>query len=83
MNNLEKTDEKDLIMKRKGEVRYLKWQEKNCKKEFALTIRNVQLSSEKYIYLEWTEGRVDNSKECTATEGKSSASVDTKPHCIL
>ena len=35
MNNLEETDRKDLIMKRKGENRYSRGQEKKKKKEFA------------------------------------------------
>ena len=31
----------------------------------------VQFSPKKYRYLEWTEGRSDNGKECTTTEGKT------------
>ena len=32
--NLEETDRKDLILRRKGEVRNLRGHKKNCKKEF-------------------------------------------------
>ena len=35
MNNLEETDRKDLIMRRKGDVRYLRTQEK-LQKDFCL-----------------------------------------------
>ena len=33
--------------------------------------KKVQFSLKKYRYLEWTEGRGDNDKECTSTEGKA------------
>ena len=35
MKNLEETDRKDLILRRKGDAGYLKGHKKNCKKEFA------------------------------------------------
>ena len=38
MNNLEETDTKDLILKRKGD-KIFKGTRKKCKKEFALTIQ--------------------------------------------
>ena len=33
--------------------------------------KKVMLSPEKCRYLEWTEGRADNGKECTTTKGKT------------
>ena len=33
--------------------------------------KKVQFSPKKYRYLEWTEGRDDNGKEYTSTEGKT------------
>ena len=71
LNNLEETVTKDLILRRKGEAGYFRENKKrkNCKKELAWTIQKVQFSPEKYRYLEWTEGRGDNGKECTTTNG--------------
>ena len=68
MNNLEETDRKDLILRRKGEDRNLKGHKKILHKEICLRYKKVQLSPKKYRYLEWTEGRGDNSKEYTSTE---------------
>ena len=34
MNNVEETDRNDLILRRKGEARYLRGHKKNLKKEF-------------------------------------------------
>ena len=39
MNNLEETDRKDLILRRKGEARNFRGHKKNCKMEFACTIQ--------------------------------------------
>ena len=33
--------------------------------------KQVQLSSEKYKYLEWTERKRDNDIECTTSKGKT------------
>ena len=71
MNNLEKTDRKDLILRRKGEVRYLKGHKKKLQKGICLKDTKKQFSPKNYRYLEWTKGRGDNGKECTSTEGKT------------
>ena len=71
MNNLEEIDRKNLILTRKGEARYLRRQEKTAKRNLLLWYKKVQFSLKKYRYLEWTEGRGDNGKECTSTEGKT------------
>ena len=71
MNNLEETDRKDLIMKIKLKARYLRSQEKTCKKEFTSAIQENS-SLKRKIYLKWTERRDDNGWECIATE--------TRPH---
>ena len=39
MKNQLETDRKDLIIKRKGEARYLRGHKKNCKQEFAWTTK--------------------------------------------
>ena len=41
------------------------------KKKFARMLQKVQFSPEKYRYLEWTEERCHNSKECITTQGKT------------
>ena len=68
-NNLEETDRKDLILRRKGEARNLRTQE--IKRNLLERYKKVQFSPKKYRYLEWTERRGDNGKECTKTEGKT------------
>ena len=67
MSNLEKTNRKDLILKRKGETRCLREQEK-LQKGICLNDnkKKIQLFSENYRYLEYTERRCDNGKEFTA-----------------
>ena len=53
MNNLEETDRKDLIMKRKGEARHLRrTQEKIAKRNLLEQYKKVQLSLSKYKYLD-------------------------------
>ena len=71
MSNLEETDRKYLILRRKGEARNLRGQEKIAKRNLLELYKKVQFSRKKYRYLEWTEGRGDNGKECTSTEGKT------------
>ena len=60
MNNVEKTNRKDLIMKRKGEAIHLKkHKKKKWKKEFAWMIqKSTVFTGEKYKYLKWTWGMV-------------------------
>ena len=65
INNLEETDRKDLILRRKGEAKKLRGHKKILHKGICLK------DTKKYRYLEWTEGRSDNGKECTSTEGKT------------
>ena len=60
------TDRKNLISGRKGETAYLR--QKNCTHK-THTKKKIQLSPQKYRYLEWNE-RGDNGKECTTTKGK-------------
>ena len=70
MNNLEETDRKDLILRRKGEAGNLKGQKKLVKR-ICLNDKKVQFSLKKYGYLQWTGRRSDNGKECTSTKGKT------------
>ena len=70
MNNLEDTDRKDQILRRKGEAKNLRGHKKILHKGVCLRYKKVQFSLKKHRYLEWTEGRGDNGKECTSTEGK-------------
>ena len=74
MNNLEETNRKDLILRRKGEAKNLKGHTKKKKKIAKRNLlelyKKVQFSPKKYRYLEWTEGRGDNGKTCISTEGK-------------
>ena len=65
MNNLEETDIKDLILRRTGEDRNLRTQEKIDKSNLLERYKKVQFSPKNYRYLEWTERRGDNGKECT------------------
>ena len=55
MNNFEETDRKDQIMKRNVEARYLRRQKKLQQGICLNNTTKVQLSPEKYRYLEWTE----------------------------
>ena len=71
MNNMVKTDRKNLILRRKGEARNLRTQEKIAKRNLLEQYKKVQLSPKKYKYLEWTEGRGDNAKEYTTIKGKT------------
>ena len=72
MNNLEEIDRKDLILRRKGEAENLREHKKKLVKAICLNnTKKVQFFPKKYRYLEWTEGRGDNGKECTSTEGKT------------
>ena len=74
INNLEETDRKDLIFRRKGEARNLRGNKKklqkgiclNDTKKYSFPQRSTDTS-----YLEWTERRGDNGKGCTPTEGKT------------
>ena len=66
MNNLQETDRKDLILRRKVEARYLRTQEKIAKRNLFERYKKL-FFPKKYRYLEWTKGR-DNGKECTSTE---------------
>ena len=50
-NNLEETDRKDEIIKRKGEVRYFMRQEKKLQKGICLNDKKLQNSPEKNRYL--------------------------------
>ena len=70
MNNIEETDRKYQVLRRIGEVKNLRNQEKTAK-GICLYDTKKQFSPKKYGYLEWTEGRGDNSKECTSTEGNT------------
>ena len=69
MNNLEETDRKDVILRRKIEARNLK-REKNAERNLLERYKKVQFSQKKCRYLEWTIGG-DNDKKCTSTEGKT------------
>ena len=72
MNNLEETDRKDLILRRKGEHKNLRGHKKILHKGICLKdTKKVQFSPKKYKYLEWNKGRGDNGKKCTSTEGKT------------
>ena len=72
MKNLEETDRKDLILRRKGEVRSLReHKKKNTKKNLLKRYKKVKFSPKKYRYLELTERRDDNGKKCTSTEGQT------------
>ena len=66
MNSLEET--KYLMMKRKERLEGT--QENIAKRNLLQWYKKVQFSPKKYRYLEWTEGRGNNGKECT-TEEKS------------
>ena len=69
MNNLEETDRKYLILRRKG---YLRREEKVAKRNLLERHKKVKFFPEKYSrYLEWIERSSDNGKECTATDGKT------------
>ena len=58
MNNLEETDGKDLILRRKGEARNFRGtQEKITKRNLLERYKKIQFSLKMYRYLEWTEGR--------------------------
>ena len=73
MNNLEETDIKDIICiekKRRGQ-KFEGTQKKIAKRNLLERYKKFQFSSKKYRYLEWTEGRGVNGKECTSTEGKT------------
>ena len=70
MNNLEERDRKNLLLRRKGEARNLRGQQKIAKMNLLERYKKV-FSPKKYRYLEWTEGRDDNGKECTSTETKT------------
>ena len=37
----------------------------------AKNVHQLKEKLDKYRYLEWTEGRGDNGKECTSTEGNT------------
>ena len=64
MNNLEETDRKYLIFRRKGETRFLRRHKKKLLKGICLNnTKKVQISLEKYWYLGCTERRGDNGKE--------------------
>ena len=65
MNNLEETDRKDLILRRKGEARNLRGHKKKLQKGICLN------DTKKYRYLEWTERRGDYGKKSSSTEGKT------------
>ena len=72
MNNLEETDRKNLILRRKGEARNMRDHKKQLQKGICLNnTKKVQFSPRKYRYLEWTGGRGYNGKKCTSTEGKT------------
>ena len=67
-----RTDRKDLILRRKGEAKILSGHNKILQKGICLkNTKKVQFFWKKYRYLEWTEGRDDNGKQCTLTEGKN------------
>ena len=71
MNNLEEINIKYIILRRKGEARYLRGHKKKLQKGICLhDTKKIQFSPKKYRYLELTEGRGDNSKEYTSTERK-------------
>ena len=57
-------------MRRKGEAQNLRGQETIAKRNWLERYKKVQFFPKKYRYLEWTERRGDNGKECTSTEGK-------------
>ena len=61
MNNMKETD--SIIMKRKGEARYLRENKHKLQKRISLSdTKRDLLSPETYRYLEWTEGIYDNAK---------------------
>ena len=64
MYNLEETDRKDIILRRKRKDRNLRGQEKMQKSLFERYKKVV-------FPKEWTKGRGDNGKECTSTERKT------------
>ena len=68
INNLEETDRKDLILRRKGEAKNLRPPVKIAKGNLLERYQKVQFSPKKSRYLEWTEGRGDKVKKCTSTE---------------
>ena len=70
MNNLEETNRKDIIVRWKEDARNL-WEQQKIAKRNLLEWHKVKISNKKYRYLEWTEGRDDNGKECTSTERKT------------
>ena len=71
INNLEETNRKDIILRRKGEAGNLRGQENIGKRNLLIWHKKIQFSSKKYRYLEWTKGRGDNGKEYTTTKGKN------------
>ena len=58
INNLEETDRKDLILRRKGEAQYLREHKKKLQKRIWLNdTKKYSFLKKKYRYLEWTKGR--------------------------
>ena len=71
MNNLEETYKYLILLKRKGEARNVRKQEKIAKRNLLERYKINTVYPKKYRYFEWTEGRGDNGKEYTSTEGKT------------
>ena len=70
MNSLRETDRKDLLFTRKGEVRNFERRQETIAKRNSLNRhKKYTISQKKYRYLERTEGKGDNGKECIEGRG--------------
>ena len=54
MNNLEETDRKNVILRRKGDARHFRGHKIKLQKELQERYKKVQSSPQKYKYMEWT-----------------------------